>query len=273
MNCEAVLARQTAWLKDKCVQARTIGAVVNLSGGIDSAVVSTLCVRAGLDVVLLVQPGETNNPTGIALAHTHASWLQQQASKYGATVRVHTLGISNIVNAVKNLFPNMGELAYANLMSRVRMVVAYVVANDEKRLVVGTGNAIEDRLFGFFTKYGDGGVDISPIGMLTKSNVRKLGAFLGVDRRIVEAVPNDGLWADGRSDEDQLGVTYDDGEKYYRAVMTGSISTVDLPHETTELIQNLSSTTAHKMSMPPVCDIPQELLDEEEDLEPADAAA
>jgi NAD+ synthase len=148
-----------------------------------------------------------------------------------------------------NQFAN--ELAAANTRSRLRMLTLYHIAQCKNSLVVGTGNRVEDFGVGFYTKWGDGGVDISPIADLYKSEVRALAAELGIDPQIVQAAPTDGLWTDGRTDEDQLGATYDELER----VMQGVVPVTERDHQVIEIYNQHNQKNAHKMNPIPVCKI------------------
>jgi len=156
----------------------------------------------------------------------------------------------------------------ANLQSRLRMCALYNFAADEKLLVVGTGNYVEDYGVGFFTKYGDGGVDISPIGKLTKTEVRELAKWMNIDKRIIEVTPTDGLWEDGRSDEDHIGASYEELEwamnfnehKNFMTIQDYNHLVADLDDRSKEVLDIYSkfhTSNSHKMNMPPICEIPE----------------
>ena len=180
--------------------------VVGVSGGIDSAVVSTLCAETELPTYVLTMPLHSKKEN-TALSDAHAKALMKKYSN----VRVVNIDLSNTYESllfdIDQDFVN-NKLANANTKSRLRMVSLYQVAGSVGGIVVGTGNKVEDYGVGFYTKYGDGGVDIAPIADLYKSEVWELGEYLDVDQRIVDAKPTDGLWDDGRNDEDQIGATY-----------------------------------------------------------------
>lgn len=200
------------------------GFVVGVSGGIDSAVVSSLCARTGLQTVCLIMPiKQKSDETDRGLKHIHelqkgrnnVSYLKYDLSMV-YDVNILTLNNPIAENNLRSVTdaPNLDLdfLNGANLRSRLRMCTLYYTATKFNLLVAGTGNKVEDFGVGFFTKYGDGGVDISPIGDLVKSEVYKLGKYLGVIQEILKAKPTDGLWDDGRTDEDQIGATYDELE-------------------------------------------------------------
>ena len=195
--------------------------VVGVSGGIDSAVVSTLCAKTGLQTYVVCMPLDSKF-TNSNLSDIHSKAL---ADKYENVTRVEielSSAYDHFMHSVnwwsdaqhfdKNEFTN-DELANANTKSRLRMVTLYQVAGAKKGIVVGTGNKVEDYGIGFYTKYGDGGVDIAPIADLYKTEVWELGRHLGVDQRIIDATPTDGLWDDGRCDEDQIGASYEQLEE------------------------------------------------------------
>jgi NAD+ synthase len=181
--------------------------VIGISGGIDSALTSTLCAQTGKPTLVISMPiHQASNQLG--RAHNHINWLKE---KY-PNVQSLEYDLTETFETFKKLFDIEDKLALANSRSRLRMVTLYQIATTYKGLVVGTGNKVEDFGVGFFTKYGDGGVDISPIADLTKTEVRKMARELGIIEEILEAKPTDGLWEDDRTDEDQIGATYEELE-------------------------------------------------------------
>ena len=194
------------WISDYCWKYNIKALVVGVSGGIDSAVVSTLCAEPELPTYVLTMPLHSKEGN-TALSDAHAKALMKKYSN----VRVVNIDLSNTYESllfdIDQDFVN-NKLANANTKSRLRMVTLYQVAGSVGGIVVGTGNKVEDYGVGFYTKYGDGGVDIAPIADLYKSEGWELGEYLDVDQRIVDAKPTDGLWDDGRNDEDQIGATY-----------------------------------------------------------------
>ena len=199
------------WLKDYYYFHGIKAFVVGVSGGIDSAVVSTLCAKTDLPTYILTMPLHSKREN-TELSNAHAKSL---VYKYPNVFNVNvdlTRTYDSFMSWMDDEFTS-NELANANTKSRLRMVALYQVAGSVGGIVVGTGNKVEDYGVGFYTKYGDGGVDIAPIADLYKTEVWELGKHLGVDSRIIEAKPTDGLWDDKRTDEDQLGATYADLEE------------------------------------------------------------
>jgi NAD+ synthase len=211
------------WLKDYYYMHSIKAFVVGVSGGIDSAVVSTLCAKTELPTYVLTMPLHSKEGN-TKLSDAHAKALMKKYSN----VRVVNIDLSNTYESllfdIDQDFVN-NKLANANTKSRLRMVSLYQVAGSVGGIVVGTGNKVEDYGIGFYTKYGDGGVDIAPIADLYKTEVRELGGYLGVMNEIIDATPTDGLWDDGRSDEDQIGATYAELEE---AMENGTGKAVDI---------------------------------------------
>ena len=183
--------------------------VVGVSGGIDSAVVSTISSMTGLKTFVLSMPIKQIKIQD-DLSKLHCKWLVSNFKN----VSYLNVNLDNVFSSFENaLGENNSEHAYANSRARLRMTTLYQVAGSNNGIVVGTGNKVEDFGVGFYTKYGDGGVDISPIADCTKSQVWEMGEFLEIDHKIISAPPTDGLWVDGRNDEDQLGMTYKELEE------------------------------------------------------------
>ena len=211
MNYQQLAFDIDRWLKDYYYMYAIKAFVVGVSGGIDSAVVSTLCAKTELPTYVLTMPLHSKEEN-TALSELHAYGLVEKYSN----VTIVNVDLSETYDKlmlhVDDTFTG-NELANANTKSRLRMVSLYQVAGSVGGIVVGTGNKVEDYGVGFFTKQGDGGVDIAPIADIYKTQVWGFGKHLGVDERIVDAIPTDGLWEDGRTDEGQLGASYEDLEE------------------------------------------------------------
>ena len=200
----------TDWMADYIKSSSMSCFIVGVSGGIDSAVATTLAAETKYPVFALGMPIH-QKPEQESLSDAHLKWLSE---KY-VNVEAVKIDLTNTFDTFTNDLERYAtdKHALANTRSRLRMVTLYQFAGQYKGIVVGTGNKVEDYGVGFYTKYGDGGVDIAPIADLYKSEVWDLGKLLGVDSRIIEAKPTDGLWDDGRTDEDQLGATYSELEE------------------------------------------------------------
>ena len=215
-NYSELETRIVSWLKDYAVENNIKAFVIGVSGGIDSAVSSTLAAKTGLPVYALGMPIYQKEEQE-SLSDAHLEWLQTNFSN----VIVDKFDLTKVFETFKFSMKEFGTNthALANTRSRIRMVTLYQVATSVGGIVVGTGNKVEDYGVGFYTKYGDGGVDIAPIADLYKTEVWELGRHFGVDQRIIDASPTDGLWDDGRTDEDQIGASYAELEE---AMETGS---------------------------------------------------
>ena len=227
--------RIVTWIKDYAESNGIKSLVVGVSGGIDSAVVSTLCAETGLPTYALTMP-LLSKKENTALSDGHALGLVKRYSNV-TNVNVDLTDSYKVFNLTVDDTFTKNELANANTKSRLRMVTLYQVAGSVGGIVVGTGNKVEDYGIGFYTKYGDGGVDIAPIADLYKTEVRELGGHLGVDALIIDAKPTDGLWDDGRTDEDQIGATYEELEE---AMEKGEGKAVDI-------LYKFNNKNSHKM--------------------------
>ena len=213
-------SRIVSWIREYADNNGINALVVGVSGGIDSAVVSTLCAKTGIPTFVLTMPLASKLDNTI-LSTSHATYLRETYSN----VVMQNVELSSTYEQLMKVIDwwtdmhggekgtyTSNELANANTKSRLRMVTLYQVAGSVGGIVVGTGNKVEDYGIGFYTKYGDGGVDIAPIADLYKTEVWELGRHLGVDQRIIDAAPTDGLWEDSRTDETQVGASYEDLE-------------------------------------------------------------
>jgi len=201
----------TDWINNYCDSSsyKPKALVVGISGGIDSSVVSTLCANTGRKTIVLTMPiKQIKSQHNLSL--THAKWLKQKFKN----VEHHLLEMDKIFTSFSQVLNNFdNEHGYANSRARLRMATLYQVAAANNGIVVGTGNKVEDFGVGFYTKYGDGGVDISPIADCTKTQVWELGRYLEISEDIINTPPTDGLWDDGRNDVQQLGMSYEELEK------------------------------------------------------------
>ena len=201
----------TDWINNYCetTSFNPKALVVGISGGIDSSVVSTLCANTGRKTIVLTMPiKQIKSQHDLSLKH--AKWLKDKFKN----VEHHLIEMDKIFGSFSQVLNNFdNEHGFANSRARLRMATLYQVAAANSGIVVGTGNKVEDFGVGFYTKYGDGGVDISPIADCTKTQVWELGKYLGVSEEIINSPPTDGLWDDGRNDAQQLGMSYEDLEK------------------------------------------------------------
>lgn len=262
MNHSNVAKHIIQWFIKMASEANARGFAVGVSGGVDSAVVSTLCARTGLETVLLEMPIHRSIGPISERSHQHCRWLEGQWNN----VKSHKFDLTASFDGFNFDAPiGFSELALSNLRSRLRMCALYAMANTKDLIVAGTGNKIEDYGVGFFTKYGDGGVDIAPIGQMTKTQVWEMAAFLGISKEIIEAAPTDELWSDNRSDEDQLRATYKELEWAMEVVDRNpgklSIGSIELngykgrEAEVLKIYIERHEKNAHKMRMPPTCSL------------------
>jgi NAD+ synthase len=244
------------WIRDYARKAGVDTLVVGISGGIDSSVVSALCARTGLKTIVVQMPIRQNRKLD-NLSSAQAGWLLE---RYPDNVTHMSMDLTPVFTAFEKKVSPFGdsELAFANSRARLRMMTLYQIAQSHSGIVVGTGNRVEDFGVGFFTKYGDGGVDISPIGDCMKTEVWDLGRELGLLKEIIDAPPTDGLWADGRNDEDQLGMTYPELEKAMLQDTYEGIGDYATAPEKRLLkrYREIRARNLHKMTPIPVCTIP-----------------
>jgi NAD+ synthase len=229
------------WIKNYCnsMERKPDCLVVGVSGGIDSAVVSTISAMTGINTKVLSMPIRQLKFQD-DLSKAHLKWLKKKFSNVDEII-INLDDVFNIFEKTLSKFNN--ELAFANSRARLRMTTLYQVAGANNGIVVGTGNKIEDFGVGFFTKYGDGGVDISPIADCLKSQVWEMGNELKILEDIIKAAPTDGLWADGRTDERQLGMSYEDLEK----------AMLNIKDKNYEKYLKIRKRNLHKMNLIPIC--------------------
>ena len=260
MQTEKIINHITDWLRDYLNQSKQKGFILGISGGIDSAVVSALCAKTGFPTLCLEMPihQEINQ---VSRAKNHIEWLKQKFEKVeNKTIDLTTVFDEFVKNVEKPESDYDYQLSLANTRARLRMTTLYYYAAVNGYLVAGTGNKIEDFGIGFFTKYGDGGVDISPIGDLMKSEVYEIGKELGIISEIQKAVPTDGLFGDNRSDEDQIGATYDELEQAMKLYDEGKQKDEfsGRQREVFEIYTKRHLANLHKINPIPVCEIPDE---------------
>jgi NAD+ synthase len=254
MDYPKVIDYISDWLKEYAQKARAKGFVIGISGGIDSAVTSTLCAKTGLKLICL-EMGIHQNPNEVSRGMEHIEWLENKFPEVSHQ-RI------DLTKTFEKLRDALGEdtkyhdLSMANTRARIRMTTLYAVAQANGCLVAGTGNKVEDFGVGFFTKYGDGGVDLSPIADLYKSQVYAIAAEMGIVDSIQKAKPTDGLWKDERTDEGQLGATYPELEWAMEYKGDGSDLT-DRQKEVIKIFDSFHMANKHKMLPIPVCEIPQ----------------
>ncbi|WP_452225222.1 NAD(+) synthase [Lacinutrix chionoecetis] len=262
MQTEKVVNYIVNWLKDYAVNAKVNGFVVGISGGIDSAVTSTLCAKTGLEVLCLEMP--------IHQAESHVSRAQEHIDllqKKFPNVSAMRTDLTPVFEEFKTEVSLKGkqevvDMALANTRARLRMTTLYYHAGLLGLLVAGTGNKVEDFGVGFYTKYGDGGVDLSPIADLLKSEVYAIGDYLNVSESIMKAAPSDGLFGDARSDEDQIGASYPELEWAMQKSENG-MTEKDFDgreKEVFKIYKNYNNSNKHKMIPIPICEIPKEFM-------------
>lgn len=258
MNTQGVIQHIVNWLGDYSNKSRTNGFVIGISGGIDSAVTSTLCTLTGKNIICLNMPIHQHKAE-YDRGHEHIHWLKS----HHKNVSSHEVELTNTFRSIGAALPEniQDGLTMANTRARLRMTTLYAFASHYKMLVAGTGNKIEDFGVGFFTKYGDGGVDLSPIADLMKSEVYALARELGIVNSIQKAAPTDGLFAEERSDEDQIGATYDELEWIMNFISGNGDPAVlnDRQKKVLAIYQQRHAANRHKIDPIPVCVIPPEL--------------
>ena len=246
MNSNKKINYISNWIKEYATSLsfQPVSLVIGVSGGIDSAVTSALCAKTGFKTIAISMPIKQNlNQHDLSLKHL--DWLKKNFDN----VETNIIELDNVFASFENTMKDFNNsLAFANSRSRLRMVTLYQIAQANKGIVVGTGNKVEDFGVGFYTKYGDGGVDISPIADCKKTDVWTIGKSLGVIDDIIKAAPTDGLWDDSRNDESQLGLSYEEIED----AMENSNSIHFKKY------QEIRKPNLHKMKPIPVCILPKD---------------
>ncbi len=246
MNSKDKIEYIVNWIKNytKTIKSQPVTLVIGVSGGVDSALTSTLCAHTGLKTIAISMPIKQNSSQH-DLSLRHLDYLKKNFDNVDCKI----IELDNIFKTFENTMQDFdSELAFANSRSRLRMVTLYQVAQSNNGIVVGTGNKVEDFGVGFYTKYGDGGVDISPIADCTKSEVWDLSSEIGVIKDIIDAAPTDGLWDDSRNDENQLGLSY----KQLEEAMENKNSQYYKRYE------EIRGPNLHKMKPIPVCEFPRD---------------
>ena len=246
MNSKDKIEYIVNWIKNyiKTIKTQPVTLVIGVSGGVDSALTSTLCAHTGLKTIAISMPIKQNSSQH-DLSLRHLDYLKKNFDNVDCKI----IELDNIFKTFESTMQDFdSELAFANSRSRLRMVTLYQVAQSNNGIVVGTGNKVEDFGVGFYTKYGDGGVDISPIADCTKSEVWDLATEIGVIKDIIDAAPTDGLWDDSRNDENQLGLSY----KQLEEAMENKNSQYYKKYE------EIRGPNLHKMKPIPVCEFPRD---------------
>ena len=261
LNYEAVASHITEWLKSYAQKAGASGYVMGVSGGIDSAVVSTLAAKTGLNLIVLQMPiHQIEEQDGNS--EFMINWLRENFSNVSSVKADLTSTFDTFMKDRPKRGSDSGDLQHlteANTRSRLRMITLYYYGQLNGLLVAGTGNKVEDFGIGFYTKYGDGGVDVSPIADLMKSEVYELGKYLGIPERISNRdlnKPTDGLWSDGRTDEDQIGASYDELE-WAMNYLAFDTKTELTPRQSKvlEIYKSFNTRNHHKMDPIPICSL------------------
>ena len=255
MQTTSVITHISNWLKEYANSCNSQGFVIGISGGIDSAVTSVLAAKTGLPLICIEMPIHQNK-IQVERGLKHIEWLKE-----------NFLNVSSIKLELTSIFDEFivklpanskSELALVNTKARLRMITLYYFAQANNSLVLGTGNKVEDFGIGFFTKYGDGGVDISPIANLLKSEVYTLAKELAINNDIITAPPTDGLWGDNKTDEEQIGATYPELE--WAMNLNGDENSLSKREkEVLQIYTKLNHENQHKMTRIPVCIIPKHL--------------
>mgnify|MGYP001314640352 FL=1 len=261
MKSDKIIFSISEWLKEYSLKSNTSGFIIGISGGIDSALTSTLCANTGFPVLCLEMPIYQKN-NEINRAKKHIEWLKKRFKN----VDSKNIDLSDLFDSFKNSIKHskneqINLHALANTRSRLRMATLYYFAAISNSIVVGTGNKVEDFGIGFYTKYGDGGVDISPIADLLKSEVFELAKKFKIINEILDAKPTDGLWDDGRTDEDQIGASYTELEWAMKQIVKGKNADnfEGRKKEVFNILVKLNKQNLHKIKPIPIYKVPNEL--------------
>ena len=249
-NWNTLAEEITNWISDYALENDIRSLVVGVSGGVDSAVTSTLSARTGIRTIVLNMPIHQKKYQN-DLSKKHIRWLMDNYSN----VEERTVNLSKTYDSFEEAVSvdEVSDLALANSRARLRMTTLYATAGSNGGIVVGTGNKVEDFGVGFYTKYGDGGVDISPIADLLKSEVYQIARELDINEEIIQAAPTDGLWGDGRSDEEQLGASYEELEWAMKESKNpGNKDLSEREKEVLVIYQRLNKSNSHKMNPIPI---------------------
>ena len=258
-NPEKVSKHIVSWIDNYLNKSKMKGFVVGVSGGVDSALTSTLCAETKRNVLCVEMPINQEKDQ-VSRSKKHIEWLKKKYSNVSSINISLDNTFDSFIKSIPEVKSPENDLSLANTRSRLRMVALYYFSSLKKYLVVGTGNKVEDFGIGFYTKYGDGGVDISPIADLLKSDVYNLAKFYNIINEIIEATPTDGLWDDNRNDEDQIGASYEELEKAMQIAHNLDYDLSNREQEVLKIYKSLNSSNRHKMLPIPICKIPKDYI-------------
>jgi len=258
-NPEKVSKHIVSWIDNYLNKSKMKGFVVGVSGGVDSALTSTLCAETKRNVLCVEMPINQEKDQ-VSRSKKHIEWLKKKYSNVSSINISLDNTFDSFIESIPEIKSSENDLSLANTRSRLRMVALYYFSSLKKYLVVGTGNKVEDFGIGFYTKYGDGGVDISPIADLLKSDVYNLAKFYNIINEIIEATPTDGLWDDNRNDEDQIGASYEELEKAMQIAHNLDYDLSNREQEVLKIYKSLNSSNRHKMLPIPICKIPKDYI-------------
>ena len=258
-NPEKVSKHIVSWIDNYLNKSKMKGFVVGVSGGVDSALTSTLCAETKRNVLCVEMPINQEKDQ-VSRSKKHIEWLKKKYSNVSSINISLDNTFDSFIESIPEVKSSENDLSLANTRSRLRMVALYYFSSLKKYIVVGTGNKVEDFGIGFYTKYGDGGVDISPIADLLKSDVYNLAKFYNINDEIIEATPTDGLWNDNRNDEDQIGASYEELEKAMQIAHNLDYDLSNREQEVLKIYKSLNSSNRHKMLPIPICKIPKDYI-------------